>query len=377
MREDEIPRAGSVLTDLGHEGVAVWLDGVGRRSLADGSLGRHAADACVTGAVLSRRELVREVRDGTAYEEQLALLRERGSGVAAAVRALHAYDVRWACDVLRPVFTATGGQDGWASAELDPRLADDAAASLAAARAVAQAVNRPNLLVKVPATAAGLQVLSDCVTEGIGVNAVHLYAVRRYGDVVEAYFDGLERAAAAGRAPGGASVASLGAARVEDAVEARLDAVPKAAAAPLRGRSAAALARAAYAVYESGLGTGRWRKLRSAKTRPQRLVWAAPPAPGPEATAVRRVEELVAWSTVHALPAGTLAAVARRGQLRGDTLSGASAEAEAVLSGLLRQGIDVGRIAEELAAADLQEAVRDHVELLDTLADRWGGRPRA
>ncbi|WP_433855429.1 transaldolase family protein [Streptomyces kronopolitis] len=374
MREDEVPRAGAVLSDLVHEGVTVWLDGVSRRSLADGSLGRRMADACVTGAVLSLRELVREVRDGTAYQEQIDLLRERGTSAEDAAHALHCYDVRWACDVLRPVFTSTGGRDGWVSAELYPRFAT--ATSAAAARAFALAVNRPNLLVEVPCTASGMQVLSDCVAEGIGVNAVHLYSVQRYGDVVEAYFDGLERALAARRAPGGASVASFGAARLESVVDARLDAAPKDAAAPLRGRSAAALARAAYAVYEDGLGTERWRKLRPSGARPQRLVWAAAPAPAPEAVAVRRVEELVAWSTVHALSEGTLGAVGRLGRLRGDTLSGGSATSDTVLSGLRQQGIDIEQMAVELATREFQEGVRDHMELLGVLEDRWDCRPR-
>ncbi|WP_159028198.1 transaldolase family protein [Streptomyces gilvosporeus] len=375
MREEENSRVGTVLTDLVHEGVAVWLDGVNRQSLEDGSLRRRAMNACVSGAVLSLRELAREVQEGTAYQDQIDLLGERGVSAEEAVRALHSYDARWACDVLRPVFASTGEVDGWVSAELDPRLADDARASIAAARALALGVNRPNLLVKVPSTVSGLEVLSGCVAEGIGVDTGPLYSVQRYNEVVEAYFDGLERAFAAGRSPGGSSVASFSAARLEDAVDAQLDEAAEDAAAVLRGRSAPALAQAAYTVYEDWLGTERWRQLRARGARPQRLVWLSATAPGPEAASVRRVEELVAWGTIHALPEPTLSAVDRLGRLRGDTLSGESDASDAVLSALRQQGINMEQLAEDLTATELREGVHDQLELIGTLQARWSGRP--
>ncbi|MGI5403711.1 transaldolase family protein [Streptomyces sp. CA-135486] len=360
-----------MLTDLVNEGVSVWLDGASRRSLADGTLSRRMTDAHVTGAVLSLRELGREVRDGTAYREQIDMLGTQGVTADEAVRALLFYDARWACDVLRPSFTATQGADGWVCAELDPRFADDARASVAEARAVALAVNRPNLLIAVPSTPAGMTVISDCVAEGIGVNARHIYSVRCYGEVIEAYFEGLERALTAGRAVTAfASVASFEAARMEAAVDLCLNGREPAVAAPLRGRSALALARAAYHLYEERLGSGRWRKLRAAGARPQRLVWPGADAPDP-ATTVRQVEELVAWSTVHAMSQPTLDAVARLGRLRGDTLSGESRASDELLTGLRLQDVSVDRTAVELARSELRGSVRDRLDLADSVRDTW------
>ncbi len=362
--------AGTALTDLVHEGVSLWLDGVSRRDLVDGSLSRCVAQACVTGAVLSLRELGREVRDGTVYRDQIDLLGRRGATVDEAVRALHAYDARWACDVLQPVFVASGGADGWVCAELDPRFTDDTCAAVAEAQAVAHAVNRPNLLVKVAGTASGTAVVSGCVAAGIGVHAMHVHSVRSYGDVIEAYFDGLERARAAGR-PGGASVVSFGAARMEIAVDARLAAAARDAAAGLRGRTALALAQAAYDLYEDRLGGARWRTLRASGARPQRLLWPEAGRPGPEAAAVRRVAELVGWHTVHAVSQSTLDAVARLGRPQGDTLSGEAKTAAVLLADLRQHGIDVERLAVELTEADLRQRVRDRMDLGGALRSRW------
>ncbi|WP_093802515.1 transaldolase family protein [Streptomyces sp. Wb2n-11] len=366
-----MPCRDTVLTDLVHEGVSVWLGGVSRRSLADGTLSLRTADGCVTGAVLSLREMGREVRDGTAYQEQIGLLAAQGVTADEAVRALHLYDARWACDVLRQSFTASRGADGWVCAELDPRFADDARASVAEARTVALAVNRPNLLITVPSTPAGMTVISDCVAEGIGVNAGHIYSVRRYGEVVEAYFEGMGRALAAGRAVTAClSVASFEAARMEAAVDGCLDELEDAVAAPLRGRSALALARAAYQLYEERLGSGRWRKLRAAGARPQRLAWPGAGTPDP-ATAVRQVEELVAWNTVHTMSQPVLDAVARRGRLRGDTLSGESTASNELLTGLWLRGVSVDRTAEKLARAELRRSVRDRLDLVGSVRDTW------
>lgn len=369
-----MPRRDTVLTELVHEGVSVWLDGVSRRSLADGTLSLRMADACVTGAVLSLREMGREVRDGTAYEEQIDLLATQGVTADEAVRALHLYDARWACDVLWQNFTASQGADGWVCAELDPRFADDARASVAEARTVAFAVNRPNLLITVPSTPAGMTVISDCVAEGIGVNAGHIYSVRCYGEVVEAYFEGMGRALAAGQSVTTClSVASFETARMEAAVDRCLNELEDTVAAPLRGRSALALARAAYQLYEERLGSGRWRKLRAAGARPQRLVWPGADAPDP-VTAVRQVEELVAWSTVHTMSQSTLDVVARRGRLRGDTLSGESGVSNELLTGLRLRGVNVDRTAAKVARTELRRSVRDRLNLVGSVRDTWRRR---
>ncbi|WP_342593490.1 transaldolase family protein [Streptomyces inhibens] len=337
----------------------------------------------MTGAVLSLQELAEEVRDGTAYQDQIELLGRRGIPLDEAIRALHLYDARWACDVLGSVFAATKSTDGWVSAELDPRFADDARAAIAEARAIVSAVNRPNLLVKVPGTPSGLKVVSDCVAEGIGVNATHISSVQRYGELIEAYFEGLERALASGRPlTASVSVASFEAARMGIMVDASLDGPADEGTGRLRGRAALALARAAYDLYEERLGSDRWRKLRTSGARPQRLVWTGADtagtggaagtgdAPDTKHAPVRHVEELVAWSTVHAMSQPTLTAVARWGRLSGDTLTGESSAADEVLTGLRQHGVSIDRMAEELTRAAVQRSVSSRLDLDGSVRDR-------
>ncbi|MFJ8001456.1 transaldolase family protein [Streptomyces sp. NPDC096310] len=359
MDEVKTAGSGSALSDLVQEGVCVWLDGVTRRELADGSLHRRVAEDQVTGAVLPLRELGREVREGSAYREQIDVLAERGVGAEVALRTLHRHDVRRACDILAARFASTHGEDGWVCAELDPRLADDAAGSLAEARALADAVNRPNLLITVAGTAAGMEVVSGCVAAGIGVNVSHLYSPRRYESAVDAYFEGLERALAAGRSVVRGSVASFGTARMDAALSARQG------AAALPGRSALALARAVYHLYEERLGTSGWRRLRSAGARPQRLLW--PDAGEADRTvAARRVEDLVAWNTVQTMSARTLDAVAQGGRLRGDTLSGEVAAAREHLSAVRISGVGVEEVAGEVAATELRGLAEDRAAVVES-----------
>ncbi|MEU0159797.1 transaldolase family protein [Streptomyces sp. NPDC006261] len=372
MGEDDAPRGSSALTQLTHEGVSVWLDRAGHRPLVDGTLTRWAAHAPLGGVVLSLGALADEVRAGCAGLAE-------GTGPAGpghpapddAVQAMHHADARRACDALRPRFAETRGAEGWVTVELDPRFADDARATVVRARAAARAVNRPSLLVAVSATTAGLTAISDCVAEGIGVNACHITSPARYAEVAEACFEGLERAVAAGRSVAGhIAVATFEAARMEAAVDRRLD-PGGGGGTPLAGRTAQTLARAAYQLYEGQLGSARWRRLRAAGARPQRLVWAAGDAPG-SALAVRQVEDLVAWSTVHALPRPTLDALTRTGRLRGDTLSGESGAAESVLSGLRQAGVDVGSTGTELARTLRRRGLDDRREVVGAVREAWG-----
>lgn len=376
-RAGEVPGDGSVLRSLAAEGVSVWLAGVGRPELVDGSLRAWVTDAYITGVVLSASAMTRELRrrGHHAYLEQLGLLARRRASPEVIVRALAAYDARWACDVLAPVHAAAEGLDGWVCAELDARLADDGPSALEEVRALALAVNRPNLLVTVAATDAGLDVVRACVAEGIGVYVAPLHSVERYGAVLHAGWEGLERAHRAGLAGRGACVAALDVAAVEAAVDRRLGAPddPREAAGP-RGRTALALARAAYDLHERELDSGRWRTLRSAGARPQRLVWSGARwgddgDPGERAVGVRHVEEIVAWRTTHLLSPRAVAETARRARPRGDSLSGEAPAAHDTLSALRRRGVDLSRLGAELDRIRLRERVRDRAELVDAVRD--------
>ncbi|MDT0572619.1 transaldolase family protein [Streptomyces sp. DSM 3412] len=376
-RGTDVPGDGSVLRSLAAEGVSVWLAGVGRPELVDGSLRTWVADAYITGVVLSASAMTRELRrhGDHAYLEQLGLLARRRASPEEIVRALSAYDARWACDLLAPVHEAAEGLDGWVCAELDARLADDGPSTLEEVRALALAVNRPNLLVTVAATDAGLDVVRACAAEGIGVYVAPLHSVERYGEVLDAGWEGLERAHRAGRTVRGACVAALDVAAVEAAVDRRLggpDDSPDAAG--LRGRTALALARVAYDLHERGLDSCRWRTLRHAGARPQRLVWSGASrgddvdSDEPD-TGVRHVEEIVAWRTTHLLSPRAVAEAARRARPRGDSLSGEAPAAHDTVAALRRRGIDLGRLGADLDRLRLRQRVRDRAELLDAVRD--------
>ncbi|WNZ13656.1 transaldolase family protein [Streptomyces sp. 11x1] len=373
----EGPGDGSVLRTLAAEGVSLWLAGVGRPELVDGSLRAWVADAYVTGVVLSAAAMTRELRrhGDHAYLEQLSLLARRRASPEEIVRALSAYDARWACDLLAPVHAAAEGLDGWVCAELDARLADDGPSALDEVRALALAVNRPNLLVTVAATDAGLDVVRACMAEGIGVYVAPLHSVERYAEVLDAGWEGLERAHRAGRAPRGACVAALDVAAVEAAVDRRLGGPGGSAdAAGPRGRTALALARVAYDLHERRLDSCRWRALRNAGARPQRLVWSRADqdedlGAGEPDTDVRQVEEIVAWRTAHVLAPRGAAEAARRARPRGDSLSGEAPAAHDTVAALRRRGVDVGRLGADLDRLRLRQRSRDRAELLDAVRD--------
>ena len=199
---------------------------------------------------------------------QLQDLAARGISVHEALRALTTFDVRWACDVLRPAYEATGGVDGRVSIEVDPRLAHDTAATIAEARALWWLVDRPNLFIKIPAARQGLPAIADCLAEGISINVTLIFSLHRYDEVMEAFLDGMERARAAGHDLSKmASVASFFVSRVDTEVDARLDKIGTSEAAALRGRAAIANARLAYQHYEQVIAAPRWPALQ-ARRRP-------------------------------------------------------------------------------------------------------------
>ncbi|GAA3041088.1 hypothetical protein GCM10020000_19670 [Streptomyces olivoverticillatus] len=194
MGERTVTSGGAVLRELIAEGVSPWLDGLCRSSLTSGLLARLVTSGAVRGAAFEPAALARDLTGTTAYHQQLAHLACRSVPLETAVHALCAYDLRSACDELRPVFEATDGLDGQVSMDLDPALAHDAPATVAAAAELHRAACRPNALVKIPATDEGLAAIVECLGRGIGVHVTEVFSVRRYGQVVDAYFEGLERA---------------------------------------------------------------------------------------------------------------------------------------------------------------------------------------
>src|SRR6266571_6639514 len=182
------------LAQLTAEDVSIWLDDISRERLATGNLATLARDFHVRGVTSNPTIFANAMEHGAAYDEQLGDLALRGVDVGEASRALTTYDIRWACDVLRPVYDASDGVDGRVSIEVDPRLAEDTTKTIAEARALWWLVDRPNLFVKIPATRAGLPAITTCLSEGISVNVTLIFSLRRYEQVIDAFMAGLEQA---------------------------------------------------------------------------------------------------------------------------------------------------------------------------------------
>jgi transaldolase len=346
------------LSDLSAAGVAVWLDDLSRSRLQTGDLERLVRERSVVGVTTNPSIFQKALSDGSAYDEQVRDLALRGTDVGEAVRALTTYDVRWACDVLAPVAERTGGVDGCVSIEVDPRIAHDAARTVAEAKALWWLVDRPNLLIKIPATQDGLTAITDVLAEGISVNVTLIFSLERYRAVLDAWLTGLERARDSGHDLSRiASVASFFVSRVDTEIDQRLE---KAGAdASLRGQAAVANARLAYQAYEEVVAGDRWKALEAAGAKPQRPLWASTGVKDPAYDDTMYVVELVAPGTVNTMPEATLEAVADHGVVRGDTVRGTYDDARNVLTSLEDAGIDyddVVRVLEEGGVRKFEDA---------------------
>ncbi len=364
------------LDRLAAEGVAIWLDDLSRDRLAGGQLADLVAEWRLVGITSNPTIFAKAIRSGARYDQQVADLARRGVRVEEAVRLLTAFDVRWACDVLRPVYEASDGVDGRVSLEVDPRVAHDTAATVAEARALWWLVDRPNLMVKIPATQSGLEAISTALAEGISINVTLIFSLDRYDQVLDAFLDGMGRAHAAGHDLASiASVASFFVSRVDTEVDRRLDEIGTPEARELRGQAAIANARLAYQRFERAGASDRWRALTAAGMRPQRPLWASTGVKDPAYPDTRYVDELVAPGVVNTMPEQTLRAVADHGRMHGDTIHGTYAASQEVLDDLEAVGVsygDVVRVLEDEGIAKFTASGTELFEQLDTeLNTRW------
>jgi transaldolase len=305
---------------------------------------------------------------GDAYRAQLASLAVRGVSVGEASRAITTYDIRWACDVLRPAYDQSAGVDGRVSLEVDPRLADDTDATVAEARALWWLVDRPNLFIKIPATRAGLPAITACLSDGMSINVTLIFSLARYDEVIDAFFAGLEQAVRAGHDLATiASVASFFVSRVDTEVDSRLDKLGTPEAAALRGKAALANARLAYQLYEQKFGTERWRSLQRAGARPQRPLWASTSTKDPAYADTKYVVELVAPGTVNTMPEATAHAMADHGQLRGDTIHGTYQQSAEVFGELAGLGIGYDDVVQVLETEGVAKFAASWEELIGAI----------
>ena len=349
----------------------MWLDDISRDRLRTGNLQMLIDDLHVVGVTSNPTIFAKSLSSGDAYDDQIADLKTRGVTVEEASRMITTYDIRWACDVFRPVWERTGGLDGRVSLEVDPRLANETEKTIAEARALWWIVDRPNLLIKIPATLEGLPAITRCTAEGISVNVTLIFGLERYGQVIDAYMAGLEQAAAAGHDLSRIrSVASFFVSRVDTEVDQRLDKIGTPEAAALRGKAAVANARLAYELFEQRIATDRWRALSATGANIQRPLWASTSVKDPSFGDTMYVVDLVVADTVNTMPEATLRATADHGQLKGDTVHGTYDESRALFAKLESLGISYDDVVKVLEDEGVSKFEVSWGELLQTIKDQ-------
>jgi transaldolase len=365
------------LAELSDAGVSIWLDDISRERLRSGNLADLVKNKHVVGVTSNPTIFQKALDKGDAYDEQLRDTAARKIEGDDAIRLLMAFDIRWACDVLRPVFDATDGQDGRVSIEVDPRLAHDTDRTTAEAKGLWWLVDRPNVMIKIPATEEGLASITAATALGISVNVTLIFGLDRYDQVMDAYLAGLEQAKDAGiELSTIRSVASFFVSRVDTEVDKRLDKLGSPEAKALRGKAAVANARLAYERYEKVLASDRWKALADAGAHVQRPLWASTGVKDPAYDDTMYVVELVAPDTVNTMPEATLEALADHGTLRGDTIHGTYDEARAVIDQLNDLGISYDEVIEALEAEGVQKFEDSYAQLADSVKTQLAAAPK-
>ncbi|WP_217552138.1 transaldolase [Streptomyces sp. GbtcB6] len=372
----EATATAGALKRLSDEGVSIWLDDLSRKRISTGNLAELVATKNVVGVTTNPSIFQAAIGSGEGYEEQLTDLAVRGVTVDEAVRMMTTRDVRAAADILHSVYDVSHGTDGRVSIEVDPRLAHDTAATVAEARQLAWLVDRPNVLIKIPATKAGLPAITAVIAEGISVNVTLIFSLERYREVMAAYLAGLEQAAAKGLDLSTIhSVASFFVSRVDSEIDKRLTVIGTDEALALKGRAALANARLAYEAYEEVFTGDRWTALAGAKANKQRPLWASTGVKDPAYKDTLYVDELVAPGTVNTMPEATLNATADHGDIHGDTVTGGYAQARADLEAVERLGISydevVGKLEDE-GVAKFEVAWQDLLDAVTKSLDSKG-----
>ncbi|WP_328975786.1 transaldolase [Streptomyces canus] len=333
------------LKRLSEEGVAIWLDDLSRKRITSGNLAELIDQQHVVGVTTNPSIFQKAISEGDGYDQQLSDLAARKVTVEEAIRMITTADVRDAADILRPVFDATGGQDGRVSIEVDPRLAHNTKATVAEAKQLAWLVDRPNTLIKIPATRAGIPAITEVIGLGISVNVTLIFSLERYREVMDAFLAGLEKAKERGLDLSKIhSVASFFVSRVDTEIDKRIDALGTDEAKAARGKAGVANARLAYQAYEEVFSGERWSKLENAGANKQRPLWASTGVKDKAYKDTLYVDELVAPNTVNTMPEATLFATEDHGQIRGNAVAGTYEQARAELDAVEKLGISYDEV---------------------------------
>ncbi len=349
--------------------VSIWLDDISRERLVSGNLQQLVDTKHVVGVTSNPTIFQKALEKGAAYDEQVRDLKVRQMALDEAIRQLMAYDIRWACDVLRPTYDATSGKDGRVSIEVDPRLAHETERTIAEAKGLWWLVNRPNVMIKIPATKAGLPAITAAIAAGISVNVTLIFGLDRYDAVMDAYLSGLEQAKAAGVDLASIrSVASFFVSRVDTEIDKRLDKIGSDEAKAVRGKAGIANARLAYERYEAVFLRGdRFAALAGAGAHTQRPLWASTGVKDPAYDDTMYVVDLAAPDTVNTMPEATLVAVADHGVDKGNQVAGTYDAARKVLADLEGLGIGYDDVIELLESEGVQKFEDSYAQLAESV----------
>jgi transaldolase len=349
-------------------GQSVWVDFLSRESIRGGHLQELIDRDAVVGATSNPTILQKAMTSGDAYDEQLHELASGGVEPGDAFWTLAMQDIGEACELFRPVWEASGGRDGYVSLEVDPRLAYDTLDTYREAMRLHGEVDRPNLMVKIPATRPGLAAIEDVIAKGRSINVTLIFSLRRYSEVAESYIRGLERLVAEGGDPRKvASVASFFVSRIDTEADRRLEEVG--GADELKGKLAIANARLAYLHYREAFSGPRWEYLAGKGATPQRVLWASTSTKNPAYPDVLYVEELIGPDTVNTMPEETIEAYQDHGAPRPRLASGL-AEAQRLLGELERVGVDYADVTDTLEREGVEKFAGSFDELIAALGEK-------
>ncbi|GAB3867915.1 transaldolase [Nocardioides maradonensis] len=361
------------LKALSDAGVSIWLDDLSRERIETGNLADLVTNSSVVGVTTNPTIFASAIAKGQRYDAQVRELVAAGSNADEVIFALTTEDVRNACDILAPVAAATKA-DGRVSIEVEPTLANDTDATIASAKALWAEVDRPNALIKIPATLEGLPAITAVIAEGISVNVTLIFSVERHRQVMDAYLAGLEQAAEKGIDLSTIqSVASFFVSRVDTEIDARLEKIGSDEALAARGKAAVANAILAYAAFEEVSASERWQALAAKGANPQRPLWASTGVKNPAYADTMYVADLVVADTVNTMPEKTMQAFADHGEVRGDVVTGRGAEAQAVFDGIAALGVDLPDVFRVLETEGVDKFKVSWTELVETVKGQMDG----
>ena len=352
--------------ELSDVGVSIWLDDLSRDRINSGSLQSLIANRNVVGVTTNPTIFASALATGQSYGPQIAELAASGASVTDAVFAATTDDVAAACDIFRPVYDRTNGQDGRVSIEVEPTLAFDATATISQAKELFARVGRDNVMIKIPATKEGLGAITAVLAEGISVNVTLIFSLERYAEVIDAYLAGLEQAQSNGHDLSTIhSVASFFVSRVDTEIDKRLVAIGTDDALSLKSKAGVANARLAYEVFEQKFSTERAASLVAAGGNRQRPLWASTGVKDPALPDTLYVTELAAPDTVNTMPEKTLEATFDHAPVHGDAVSGTYDDARQVLAEIEKLGISIVEVTTLLEREGVDKFIVSWNELLD------------